>query len=223
MSEEGMSQITIEAADNESVRFSVLHTGPTPAYRMTGSESTITAPIVDGVASFEFKDERGSMNAGTIQFLDDKLVVKIRTTSAVSDANGSVAMNCLMLRDQHYGDREVLEPQYKGPFVGVVGSYRCASEPTDIPTMKITSVEGGRVVLDLTDTFNDTVYYRDLEGRITDEAEVELPIDSGVVLRLHWENPGTIHVECLQGEPSGAIQRLLEYPTYWNSEYLHTS
>ncbi len=223
-SEEGLSQITIEAADTDTVTFSVLHTGSAPAYRMTGSESTITAPIVDGIASFEFQDERGSMNAGTIQFLDDKLVVEIRTTSAASDANGSVAMDCLMLRDQHSADREVLEPQYTGPFVGVVGRYRCASEPTDIPTIEITSVENGRVILDLAGTFNETVYYRDLEGRITGETEVEVPIeDAGVTLRFRWKDPGTINVECLQGEPTGALQRLLDAPTYWNSEYLQTS
>ncbi|MRR35862.1 hypothetical protein EG829_14515 [bacterium] len=106
----------------------------------------------------------------------------------------------------------------------MVGSYACASEPTDIPTIEITSVHEGRVLLDLTGTFNDTVYYRSLEGRITGEMDVVLPIEgSGVTLRLHWENPGTIHVECLKGEPSGSLQRLLDAPTYWNSEYLHTS
>lgn len=224
MSEEGMSQITIEAADADSVTFTVLHTASAPAYRMTGSEATITAPIVDGIASFEFQDERGSMNAGAIQFLDDKLVVEIRTTSAASDANGSVAMDCLMLRDQHFADREVLEPQYAGRFLGVVGIYTCASEPTDIPTIGITSVDDGVVVLDLTGTFNDTVYYRDLVGRITGETEAEVTIEeTGVTLRLRWENPGTIHVECLEGEPSGPLERLLDSPTYWNSEYLQTS
>lgn len=224
MSEEGFSQITIEAADTDTVTFSVLHTGSAPAYRMTGSESTITAPIVDGVASFEFKDERGSMNAGTIQFLDDRLVVEIRTTSAASDANGSVTMDCLMLRDQHFADRKVIEPEYSGRFLGVVGSYRCASEPTDIPTIEITSVDSGNVLLDLTGTFTEAVYYRNLKGRVTGESEVELSIeDAGVTLRLHWDNPGTINVERLEGEPSGPLKRLLEYPTYWNSEYLHTS
>lgn len=224
MSEEGMSQVTIEAADVDSVTFSVLHTGAAPAYRMTGSETTITAPIVNEMASFEFRDERGSMNSGTIQFLDNRLVVEIQATSAASDANGSVAMNCMMLRDQHVFDREVLEPQHAGPFLGVVGSYACASEPTDIPTIEVMAVDDGRVVLDLTGTDSDAVYYRNLEGRITGDAEAVVTIEEAdVVLRLRWENPGTIHVDLLEGEPSGPLQRLLDAPTYWNSEYLHTS
>lgn len=119
-SESGISEIAIDAADTDSVTFNVLHTAAAPAYRMTGSETTITAPIKNGVAAFTFRDERGGMNAGTIQFLEDKLVVEIRTTSANGNANGSVAMNCLMLRDQYFGTREVLSP---APATAAVPAY----------------------------------------------------------------------------------------------------
>lgn len=61
--------------------------------------------------------------------LRDKIAVEIRITAGNNEANGSIAMNCLILRDRHFADREVLEPQYAGSFVNVVGSHACASEP----------------------------------------------------------------------------------------------
>lgn len=224
MSTEGMDQIEILSASADTVTFTLLHTGAGPSYRMTGSESPITAGIADGVASFEFRDERGSLNTGIIRFLEYELVVEILMTEVDSTASGSAAMHCLMLRDEHYGDRIVQEDVYEPRFAGVVGAYERSSDSSDIPSIQVVSVESGRVQLDITGTHDDTVYYEQLSGRIVDETTVEVQVPkTGVTLLLRWENPGTINVECLQGTPSGAIGQLLESPTYWNSAYLHTS
>ena len=226
MSEEGMSEIEVTSASTDSIAFTVMHTGAAPSYRITSSDTTITATIVDGVATFEFRDDRGGRNSGIVQFLDEKLVVEILSTGSDTDAigNGSIEMNCLMLKDQYRGTREVLEPEFVRQFIGVVGDYSRASVPDEVPTIRIISVSGGHVTLDLTGTCNDTVYYRNLNGRVIGASEVEVRIDgTGVTLLLHWENPGTIRVERLTGDLSGALLQLLESPTYWNSAYLHTS
>jgi hypothetical protein len=224
VSQEGMSEIAVSSAGAGSITFTVQHTGPAPSYRITGSETTITAAIVDGKADFEFRDDRGSANSGKIQFLDGKLVVEIRQTAAAPSANGSLAMDCLMLRDRYHDTRTVLEPVYGGAFIGVVGVYSRASEPSEVPSINIVSVSNGHVVLDLTGTFNDKVYYEHLDGRITGKSEVEVRLETeGVTLLLRWQDPGTIVVVPVEGHPSGVLQLLIESPTYWNSEYLHTS
>lgn len=224
MSSEGLDEIVVTASSERSLTFSVMHTGPAPSYRIVGSETTITAPVVDGVATFEFLDDLGSANEGTIELLDDKLVVEIGLADSPNpEANASIAMNCVMLRDRNYASRTVEEPTYNGPFIGVAGRYTRSSGVPNDPCVEIVSVRNGQVILNIVST-SGKVYFKHLNGSIKNRSEAEVHIKgTDAILGLKWKNPGTIVLHHVAGSLSGFLRDLVRWPTYWNSKYLHTS
>ncbi len=107
MSRERIDELEVVEFDGNHLLFTVMHTGSAPAYRITSSEDTVTALVVDGMARAEFHDDRGGTNRATIQLLGDRLLVRIDPLEA-SD-NGSLRMDVMMLKDPYHGTREVDE------------------------------------------------------------------------------------------------------------------
>jgi len=219
---EGMDSVEIVACSSTSIKLTLLHTASAPAYRMTGSETTITAPLRNGVARFTFNDERGGMDSATVTLLSGgALAVNVESLS--SGDNGSIQMDCLMRKDQYFDSRQADEPVPSFDFIGVKGDYTRASEPSDVPCIKIRSIDGYTVKLDITGTYNSKVYLTGLVGTVVGDDRVKVDLDSGQSLLLHWTNPGTIVVKCTRGSLPRRLWPLTVEPTYWNAEYLHTS
>jgi len=84
---------------------------------MTGSDKPVTAKLRGDIAEFEFEDGRGGTCRGSVEFLDGRLVVEIKTIEVDVNAagvGGSLDMYTVMLRDRYHGTRTVDESELPG-------------------------------------------------------------------------------------------------------------
>jgi hypothetical protein len=121
MGHDGMDELQVVSFDGTHLRFTVMHTGGAPAYRITSSEDTVTARVANGVAKAEFRDDQSGMASATIELLGDRLLVRIDPLSP-SDG-GSLRMNIMMVRDEHHSSREVDESTLPATAQGVQPTY----------------------------------------------------------------------------------------------------
>lgn len=125
MSRERMDELEVVGFDGNRLLFTVMHTGAAPSYRMTSSESTVVAQVVDSVATVEFGDDRGGVNRATIQLLDDRIMVRI--VPILPADNGSLGMDVVMLRDRLHGARTVDESMLSNSGTGAEAAYHTPS------------------------------------------------------------------------------------------------
>jgi len=125
MSRERMDELEVVGFDGNRLLFTVMHTGAAPSYRITSSENTVVAEVVDRVARVEFDDDRGGMNRATIQLLGDRILVRIVPVLAAD--NGSLGMDAVMLRDRLHGTRTVDESMPSNASMGAEAAYHTPS------------------------------------------------------------------------------------------------
>lgn len=125
MSRERMDELEVVGFDGNRLLFTVMHTGAAPSYRITSSESTVVAQVVDSVARVDFDDDRGGMNRATIQVLGDRLLVRI--VPILPADNGSLEMDVVMLRDRLHGARTVDESVPSNTSTGADAAYHTPS------------------------------------------------------------------------------------------------
>lgn len=112
ISKKGIKQLEILSVDDRQLTCNIVNTMAAPAYRITGTLEPIVASIDERVASFETKDERGNYVQGTLTIDGDTIRVSIKSTGTHDKSlgsNGSLSMDCTMVRDQHYNDRQARE------------------------------------------------------------------------------------------------------------------
>ncbi|MCL2504223.1 MAG: hypothetical protein FWE94_06500 [Coriobacteriia bacterium] len=233
----GIDELEILKITLSAVTFNVRHVGEMPTYRIASNEKPVVGILKNGIASFEFVDAKGNSNKGTIEFLDQQLVVNISAIKIGAEGPGSsLAMSCLMLKDEHWETREI--PDILGvmsSFIGLAEDevlYSKADESSDLPAIKMgpliepppseqdVSEYVQYVDAGIVGTRTDKVYYKNLHGTIVGSNELEVPLsDSDAVLLFTWVDPGTIRVSKLRGTLPSQLETLLDPPTYWNPGY----
>jgi hypothetical protein len=220
-STDGIDELEVSASSAQSLKFTLSHTGPAPARRITSSVTTVTARVTDGVAQFDFTDDRGGVHRGKVELDGNRLLVQLE---ASADADAPMLVDCVMVRDPYHSSRQVDDSAAPIDFIGAPGTYSPASEPSDIPSIKVGAVVAGIVPVSITGTFNRRVYFAKISGRVVAAKDVELKLPgTNCRLRLRWSNPGTLTASRVSGTLPSQIRELTRSATYWNSSYLHTN
>lgn len=107
-------------------------------------------------------------------------------------------------------------------FIGTSGTYRNGSTPSDNPSLVISFNEDDSLIIDITGTYNDKVYYSNLSGTITSDTEAVASVE-GAKLLLTWSSPGVVSVSCREGAVPESISNITNNPSYANKDYLHIS
>ena len=219
---EGMDSAEVSLCTSTTIELTLMHTGSAPAYRITASESTVTAPLHNGVARFTLNDDRGGSASGTITLLPDAAMT-VRLESQTAGDNGAIDMDCLMRKDRYFDSREAEAPELAFDFIGVEGYYSHSSDQVHEPCIEVRSVDDQSVRLKIISQDGKRVYVKESVGSVVADDSVQLDLGTGQSLLLHWTNPGTVVVKSPNGALTEDLRAITKVRTYWNSEYLHTN
>lgn len=105
MSKNGLDELNIKSAGNQKIIFDIRHTyGESEDYAFRGAND-VTGVVTNKKASFTFSDESGNRMEGTIEFQEKTLKVSVKAASGTKLNGLSAKMDCVMKKDQYYGER----------------------------------------------------------------------------------------------------------------------
>jgi hypothetical protein len=219
---DGINEMKIISIESNEVIFELTRTVAPPGHIIANSAGPIAATIENHLAQFEYEDGRGGLIVGSIEFADNKIMVKADTIGSIPDViddipRVSLQMDCVMLRDLFYDEREV--------FGGVKGNYNQASDPSDeLLEIDIGEMSGDSISMTIRNAYDVSIYTKEMLGKIISSSEVTVDIpDSNVVIHIRWNEPGEIVITRMKGDLPAELFSLDTPQTYWNSEYLQTN